>query len=114
MSEDCIFCKIASGEIKTDLLYGDDEVVAFRDINPRAPTHILVIPRDHIPSLNETTPENKRLLGHMVNVASALARSEKVDSSGFRLLINSGADAGQEVPHLHLHLLGGDKLAPIG
>ena len=114
MSEDCIFCKIASGEIKTDLLYGDDEVVAFRDINPRAPTHILVIPRDHIPSLNETTPENKRLLGHMVNVASALARSEKVDSSGFRLLINSGADAGQEVPHLHLHLLGGRPLGKMG
>lgn len=114
MGEDCIFCKIAGGEIKTDLLYQDDDVVAFRDINPKAPTHILVIPRDHIPSLNETTPENKRLLGHMVNVASALARSEKVDQSGFRLLINSGADSGQEVPHLHLHLLGGQKLAPIG
>jgi histidine triad (HIT) family protein len=114
MSEDCIFCKIAGGEIKTDLLYQDDEVVAFRDINPKAPTHILVIPKDHIPSLNETTPEHKRLLGHMVNVASALAKSEKVDKSGFRLLINSGADAGQEVPHLHLHLLGGQKLAPIG
>jgi histidine triad (HIT) family protein len=114
MSEDCIFCKIAGGEIATDLLYSDDEVVAFRDINPKAPTHILVIPKDHIPSLNETTPEHKRLLGHMANVASALARSEKVDKSGFRLLINSGANAGQEVPHLHLHLLGGQKLASIG
>lgn len=114
MSEDCIFCNIASGEIATDLLYQDDDVVAFRDINPKAPTHILVIPRDHIPSLNETTPENKRLLGHMVNVASALAKSEKVDGNGFRLLINSGADSGQEVPHLHLHLLGGQKLAAIG
>jgi histidine triad (HIT) family protein len=114
MSEDCIFCKIAGGEIATDLLYSDDEVVAFRDINPKAPTHILVIPKDHIPSLNETTPEHKRLLGHMANVASALARSEKVHQSGFRLLINSGADAGQEVPHLHLHLLGGQKLASIG
>ena len=112
--KDCIFCKIAGGEIKSDLLYHDDEVVAFRDINPKAPTHILVIPRDHIPSLNDTTPEHKRLLGHMVNVATALARSEKLDSKGYRLLLNCGPDSGQEVPHIHLHLLGGKKLGPLG
>jgi histidine triad (HIT) family protein len=114
MAKDCIFCKIIGGEIKSDFLYQDNEVVAFRDINPKALTHILVIPRDHIPSLNETTPEHKRLLGHMVNVASALARSEKVDKKGFRLIMNAGPDSGQEVPHLHLHLLGGQKLAPLG
>lgn len=114
MGEDCIFCKIASGDIKTDFLYHDDEVVAFRDINPKAPTHILIIPREHIPSLNDTTPEHKRLLGHMSNVACALAKSEGVDKGGYRLLINCGPDAGQEVPHLHLHLLGGHQLAPMG
>jgi len=114
MGEECIFCKIASGEIKSELLYHDDEVVAFRDINPKAPTHILVIPRDHIPTLNDTTPEHKRLLGHMSNVAVALAKSEKLEKGGYRLLLNCGPDAGQEVFHIHLHLLGGHKLAPLG
>jgi len=114
MAKDCIFCKIITGEIKSNFLYQDDKVVAFRDINPKAPTHILVIPREHIASLVDTTAKHEKLLGHMTNVACALAKSEKVDKKGYRLIMNAGPDSGQEVPHIHLHLLGGLKLAPLG
>lgn len=111
---DCIFCRIISGEIKSDILYQDEEVVAIRDINPQAPTHILVLPRSHIASLTQVGADQKPLLGHMVYVASELAKREGISKKGYRLVINSGAEAGQEVPHLHLHLLGGRALGKLG
>jgi len=111
---DCVFCRIISGEIQSDILYQDEKVIAIRDINPQAPTHILVLPRSHIASLTQVDASNKPLLGHLIHVASELARREKISGKGYRLVINSGAEAGQEVPHLHLHLLGGRALGKLG
>jgi histidine triad (HIT) family protein len=104
---DCIFCAIAAGDIAADRLYQDDDVVAFRDTNPQAPTHILVIPREHIGSAAELTPEQDPLWGRLLHVAQQLAEDEGVDQSGFRLVTNVGVNGGQTVHHLHLHLLGG-------
>ena len=106
----CIFCKIIKGDIASDIVHRDDNVVAFRDIEPKAPIHILILPVEHIASLSATTDEHRPLIGHMVAVANELARSEGIAESGYRLVINSGPDAGQDVHHLHLHLLGGRKL----
>lgn len=115
---ECPFCRIISGDpdVSGDILYQDDEVVAIRDINPQAPTHILVMPKAHIPSLAETTPPINRggLLAHMCFVAIQLAKKEGVSEKGYRLVINSGPESGQEVPHLHLHLLGGRALGKLG
>ena len=102
----CLFCRIRDGQIPAKLVYQDDRVVAFRDINAQAPTHILVIPRKHIPSLHEASDEDEAVLGHMHLVAARLARDEKLDH-GFRTVVNNGEEAGQSVWHLHLHLLGG-------
>jgi len=102
---DCLFCRIRDGEIPATMVFSDDQVVAFRDVNPQAPTHVLVIPRKHIRSLADATAEDAALLGHMSLVASRLARDGGLDS--FRTVINSGAGAGQSVWHLHLHVLGG-------
>ncbi len=110
MSADCIFCKIINRELDADIVYADDQVVAFKDINPAAPVHILVVPRKHIPSLLEIEKEDEALIGHMHAVANELARGFKIDKKGYRLVINCGADAGQIVFHLHLHLLGGRPL----
>ncbi len=107
---DCIFCKIAAGEIPSDILYRDDEVIAFRDINPVAPTHLLIIPRKHIPAVTDLSEEDLSLVGHMVSVANQLARSEGVAGDGYRLVINHGQYGGQLVQHLHMHLIGGRKL----
>jgi histidine triad (HIT) family protein len=103
----CIFCRIAKKEIPCDLIYEDDKVLAFRDINPQAPTHILIIPRKHIPRVLDIKEEDAALIGHMHLVASKLSRKEKIDVRGFRLVTNCNRDAGQAVFHLHLHLLGG-------
>ena len=111
MTEDCIFCKIAAGEIPSDILYQDGEVIAFPDINPAAPIHVLIIPRKHIPSLVDMGEAEMPLIGHMTRVASQLAGEQGVAESGYRLVINCGADAGQAVPHLHMHLLGGRRLS---
>jgi histidine triad (HIT) family protein len=111
---DCIFCRIISGEIQSDILYQDEEVIAIRDINPQAPTHFLVLPKSHIASLAQLGADQKPLLGHLVHVANELAKKEGVSDKGYRLVINSGAEAGQEVPHLHLHLLGGRPLGKMG
>ena len=111
---DCIFCRIISGEIPGDILYQDSEVIAFRDINPQAPTHVLIMPKAHIPSLAETTIDHRAIIGHMVFVASELSKSEGISSRGYRLVINSGPESGQEVPHLHLHLLGGRVMESLG
>jgi histidine triad (HIT) family protein len=104
---DCIFCKIVAGEIPSDILYQDDEVIAFRDINPIAPTHLLIVSKKHIPSLLHLTDAEAPLIGHMVKVANRLAREHGVAESGYRLAINCGKEGGQLVPHLHMHLLGG-------
>ena len=107
---DCVFCQIVSKKIPSDIVYQGGEVLAFRDINPQAPVHLLVIPKKHIASLAELAEEELPLMGHMVSVASKLAEREGVSESGYRLVINCGREGGQLVPHLHLHLLGGRQL----
>ena len=108
---DCIFCKIVAGEIPADVLYQDEAVIAFRDINPLAPTHVLIIPKQHIPSLRDLPETGSSLIGNMVNIANQLAERESVAEDGYRLVINCGQQGGQLVPHLHMHLLGGRRLA---
>ena len=104
---DCLFCRIASGSIQADRLHDDDLVVAFRDIAPRAPTHILLIPRRHIPSAAALTEADAPLLGRLFSVAADLARSEGIADGGYRLVSNVGRWGGQTVDHLHFHLMGG-------
>jgi histidine triad (HIT) family protein len=106
MSTDCIFCKIVDGTIPAKRLYEDDETLAFADLNPQAPTHLLVIPKQHITSLADATPEHQRLLGQLLSAAAEVARRQGLDN-GYRIVINTGADGGQTVGHLHLHVLGG-------
>ena len=108
---DCIFCNIAAGKIPSDILHQDEEVVAFRDINPQAPVHLLVIPRKHIGQLSELTEKDSSLIGRMIEVANQLAKREGIAESGYRLVINSGKEGGQLVPHLHLHVLGKRQLS---
>ncbi len=106
----CLFCKIAAGEIPSKKAYEDESVYAFYDIAPQAPVHILVIPKTHIESAQALTREDDALLGHMFEVARTLASENGLDKTGYRLITNVGADAGQSVPHLHLHLIGGKTL----
>jgi len=108
---DCVFCQIVAGKIPSETLYQDEEVIAFRDINPLAPTHVLIIPKRHIASLAQLTDDEMPLIGHMARVANQLAREEGVAESGYRLVISSGEQGGQIVPHLHIHLLGGRRLS---
>ncbi len=108
---DCIFCQIVAGKIPSQVLYQDEEVFAFRDINPAAPTHVLVIPKKHIDSLADVADEETPLIGRMVKIANRIAREENVAESGYRLIISNGKDGGQIVPHLHMHLLGGRNLS---
>ena len=107
----CIFCKIAAGEIPGEILYQDEELIAFRDIEPLAPIHLLIIPRRHIPSLTHLSDTDAPLIGHMVIIANQLARDEGIAGSGYRLVINCGEHGGQIVTHLHMHLLGGKRLS---
>ncbi|UCH43876.1 MAG: histidine triad nucleotide-binding protein [Dehalococcoidales bacterium] len=107
---DCVFCQIIAGEIPTDIHYRDEEVIAFADINPVAPTHLLIIPRQHIPSLAHLPDDETPLIGHMVKIANQLARDEGISESGYRLVISSGQQGGQLIPHLHLHLIGGRQI----
>lgn len=106
--DDCLFCRIARGEIPSNKIYEDDEVLAFRDINPRAPVHFLIIPKKHVQSLAQTTPEDEALLGKMLGLTRTLALKEGC-VNGYRVVINTGADGRQEVPHLHVHVLGGAR-----
>jgi len=106
----CIFCKIADGAVPATLLRDSDDVLAFRDIDPKAPVHVLVIPRLHIASLNDADDEAQALLGRMMLVARELAESEGIATTGYRLVMNTGAQGGQSVDHVHLHLLGGRSL----
>ena len=106
----CLFCKIAAGEIPSKKAYEDESVYAFYDIAPQAPVHILVIPKVHIESAQALTRGDDALLGHMFEVARIIAEENGLDKTGYRLITNVGADAGQSVPHLHLHLIGGKTL----
>ena len=106
----CLFCKIAAGQIPSTKVYEDDSILAFRDINPMAPTHILVIPKMHIGSVAEVTAENSALISHIFEVIPGIAAAEGLEN-GYRVVSNCGPDAGQTVPHLHFHILGGRTLA---
>lgn len=108
---DCLFCKIAAGEIPSAKVYEDDEVLAFRDIAPQAPVHVLVIPKKHVTGWYAAKDEQDALLAHLMRVAAKVAELEGVSESGFRVVSNCGADAQQTVPHLHLHVLGGKALS---
>jgi histidine triad (HIT) family protein len=106
----CLFCKIINREIPGSIVYEDERVLAFNDINPQAPTHVLVVPKRHIASLNELTAENDELVGEMVRRAVAIARERGISDGGFRTVFNTNRDAGQTVFHIHLHLLGGRNM----
>lgn len=108
--EDCLFCKIIKGEIPSEKVYEDDEILAFKDINPAAPIHILVIPKKHISNLLEVKPEDSILISKIYEVINKIANEQKIEKDGFRVIVNCGKDAGQEVMHLHFHLLAGKKL----
>jgi len=108
---DCIFCRIVKGDIPSDIVYRDDEVVAFRDINPQAPVHILIVPVEHIAEVNALEEGHAALIGKMVLVAKQIAAQENIADSGYRLVLNQGRDAGQSVDHVHLHLLGGRAMS---
>ncbi|BCX81359.1 histidine triad (HIT) family protein [Methylomarinovum caldicuralii] len=108
-----IFEKIVKGELPADIVYQDDQVTAFRDIRPAAPTHILIVPNKPIPTVNDVQPEDEPLLGHMIYVAKRLAEKEGIAKDGYRLIINCNQHGGQEVYHLHLHLIGGRPLGPM-
>ncbi len=110
---ECLFCKIANHEIETRMRYEDDDFAAFDDINPQAKIHILIVPKKHMHSVAALTDSDKDLVGEMILVARDLAKELDLDASGYRLVFNSGTDAGQEVDHIHLHLLGGNKLGHI-
>ncbi|MDT4897198.1 MAG: histidine triad family protein [Acidobacteriota bacterium] len=106
----CLFCQIVAGEVSADIVHQDERCVAFRDINPQAPVHVLVIPRDHTESLDEATQRDEAMLGHLLRVAARIANEQGLSESGYRTIINTGAGAGQSVFHLHLHVLGGRTL----
>ena len=110
MTEDTLFSRIVKGELPADIVFHDDRVTAFRDINPQAPTHILIVPNKIIPTVNDVTEADEATLGHMFIVARDLARSEGIADDGYRLLVNCGENANQEVLHLHMHLVGGIRL----
>ncbi len=108
-----IFSKIVAREIPAEIVYQDDRVTAFKDINPSAPVHILIVPNKEIPTVDDVTPEDEAVLGHLFVVAKEVARQLGIADSGYRLIVNCKSDGGQEVFHLHMHLLGGRKLGPM-
>jgi len=110
MAEECIFCRIVAGEVPGDIVYQDEDFLAFRDISPQAPTHLLIIPKIHITSSAQLAEEQQELAGRLIIIAKNLAEKEEIDKRGYRLVINCGPDGGQAVPHLHLHLIGGRRL----
>ena len=107
---DCIFCKIINREIPSTIVFEDDKILAFKDINPVAPVHILVIPKKHITSLVELTDEDKELIGEIYLTINKIAQEQGINEKGFRVIVNCGEDGGQEVKHLHFHLIGGKRL----
>ncbi len=108
---DCLFCKIVAGDIPGSIVHRDEHLLAFKDINPQAPLHVLIVPRRHIASLNDLGPEDDDLVGEMVRRAAAIAREHGCADSGYRTVFNCNADAGQTVFHIHLHVLGGRRLS---
>lgn len=109
--KDCVFCKIGKGEIPSKKVYEDDEVMAFYDLNPQAPTHVLIVPKEHYESLNEAGEMSEELLARLLRTAALVAKKLELDKSGYRIVSNCGPDACQSVQHLHIHLLGGAKLS---
>jgi histidine triad (HIT) family protein len=107
---ECIFCGIVAGEVPANVVYEDDDVVAFRDLNPQAPTHVLVIPRRHIASIDDMSDGDEAMIGRVFAAAKAVARDEGIDRKGYRLVTNIGDEAGQTVGHLHVHVLGGRRM----
>jgi len=108
---ECIFCKIIAGEIPSDTVYKDGEFIAFRDIQPQAPVHILIVPVNHVESVNDLSEKDTSLIGRLILLARHLAEQEHIAENGYRLVINCGSEGGQIVPHLHLHLVGGTRLS---
>ncbi len=111
MSKDCIFCKIITGQLKTEIVYENDFVLAFKDLNPQAPVHLLVIPKTHIEKISDLNQDNKNVVAELVIAANEIAKKYKIVETGYRLVFNCGSDAGQAVFHIHLHLLGGRALS---
>ena len=107
---DCLFCKIVAGEIDADIVYQDDGVIAFRDINPQAPTHVLVVPRNHVATINDLTESNVADVGSLFLAAKAVAKQESLEEKGYRVVMNCNQAGGQAVYHIHLHLLGGRQM----
>ena len=107
---DCLFCRIIAGEVPADIVHSDERCVAFRDTNPQAPVHVLIIPREHMDSLDDASQRDEATLGHLLRVAARVANEEGLSESGYRTVINTGAGAGQSVFHLHLHVIGGRPL----
>jgi histidine triad (HIT) family protein len=115
MTDSCIFCKIVSNEAKATIVYRDEQVTAFRDIHPVAPTHILIVPNRHIESVNALEAEDEPLMGRLFTTAKRLAREAGIEKDGYRLIANTGIDGGQTVFHIHLHLIGGQRMRhPMG
>ena len=108
---DCLFCKIANGSIPADVVFQDDSVLAFRDINPKAPTHVLVVPRKHIATVNDISPDDAELIGRLYLTAQKIAADAGIAQRGYRTVMNCNAEAGQTVYHLHLHVLGGRPMS---
>jgi histidine triad (HIT) family protein len=115
LNPDCVFCKIVAGKVPATILYHDEQVTAFRDLHPVAPTHILIVPNKHILSVNELEPADEALVGHIFSVARMLAERERIDSGGYRIINNTGVHGGQTVFHMHFHLIGGQRMKhPMG
>lgn len=111
---DCLFCKLAAREISTDFVYEDADIVAFDDIHPKAPVHVLIIPKKHITTVNDATNEDAVLLGRLILAAKEVAKKTGIVQDGYRLIVNYGVNGGQMVNHLHMHMLGGKKIGPKG
>ncbi|MEO5510432.1 MAG: histidine triad nucleotide-binding protein [Longimicrobiales bacterium] len=107
MSSSCIFCRIATYELAATIVHDDEHTIAFRDLHPKAPTHILIIPKEHVSTVNDVEPENAEALGHLFLAARSIAEAEGLSKRGYRLVMNTGSDSGQTVGHIHLHLMGG-------
>ena len=113
-TKECVFCKIARGELQSEVLFRDDRVFVIRDIKPKTPTHLLIIPLSHLAGLAYVGAGQETMVGHLFVVAEEMARREGITLSGYRVVLNQGPDSGQEISHIHLHLLGGKSLGPMG
>jgi histidine triad (HIT) family protein len=112
--EECIFCKIASGQIPSEKVFENEHVIAFHDINPQAPTHILIVPKNHVASLNEVSPENMDVVTKVFDAVKEITKKTQIADEGYRVIVNTNRAAGQEVFHLHFHVMGGRKLGSMG